>query len=104
MNAAQNWLNGEISMGKMLDTFKVPRGPGDDLVGALWQAFEERITALKNELEDRRKRAERDMAEASKANKPLDEAAESASRLAYVTALSSLRVHLLSAIERTTQG
>ena|ERR1051325_7220215 len=91
-NMALKWLDDEISIGKLLESYKVARGPGDDLVGQLWQAFAVKVQHLKTTLEAKRDRAERDFQQAKKENKIADATAESAYRLAYTTALSELRM------------
>ena len=38
---ATKWLDGEISMGKLLQTESVPYMQGSALIGGLWQALHE---------------------------------------------------------------
>lgn len=49
-NHATRWLDGEISMGKLLQLEGVPYAQGSSLLGGLWQALHEKAYALDAEL------------------------------------------------------
>lgn len=105
MNSAEKWLNGEISAAKMLKELGCDnRLLGDQIVGAIWQALQERHALLKAELENCRDRAMRDLEEAKREQKQESINAESASRLAYQHALQMLHFHIGSAIQNTGAG
>lgn len=103
-NYATEWLDGKISLAKMLQELKVPRGSGDDLVGSIWQAFDFKITELRDDLYAQLQRAERDYIEALARNRIEDATAESARKFAFTEAINKLHLHLGSAIERTSHG
>ena len=92
-NPAQQWLDQEISIGKLLEIKGVPRPAGDDLAGAFWHAICEKVNDVRFVLQNKLAFAEESLAAATALNKQEDITAESASRLAYITALSELQLH-----------
>lgn len=103
-DSAKQWMDGQISIGKLLSDFQVPRGTGDDLVGALWHAWSEQVFTCKSELENKKAFAEKSYEEARQSINETDMTAESASILAYTVALSSLQLHISGMLERTSAG
>lgn len=102
---AEKWLNGEISGPKMLKELGCDnRIMGDQIVGSIWQAFQERHALLKAELEKCRDRALKDLEEAKREQNQESINAEAAKRVAYEHALERLRFHIGSAIENTGAG
>lgn len=104
-NPAVRWLNGEISLGKLLQLAGVPRGCGDDLVGMIWQAFDEKVRELDRVLKGNLSRAEADYKAACAGeqtqNTVNDMVAEMSRKRAYQETRALLRFHVLGCIEMT---
>lgn len=103
-NSAKDWLDGKISLGKMLQNFDVPRMQGEELAGSIWQAFEERIQNTIDELENKAALAEKWKKEASDNCKQEDFIAESAKFHAFKESKHIVQFKLWSAIKNTQQG
>ena len=94
IRAASQWIDEQISAGKLMEICECERGHADDLAGALMNAVEEKVKSVSEFIERKIKSSESALEEAKRENKSLDAAAESASRLAYVSVQSQIRLHL----------
>jgi hypothetical protein len=107
-NHATRWLDGEISMGKLLQLEGVPYGPGSSLLGGLWQALHEKAYALDAELARKIKVANdfKALAETGDHTRTTkDDITLQANRVAALQeARLLLRFHILSCIDRTGAG
>jgi hypothetical protein len=83
---ADKWIDGEISLGKLLQLEGCQRPSGDDLAGAIANSFRERITIIGRNLEADKERARADYEEAKKHGKTEDMAAEAALIRAFTQA------------------
>lgn len=102
-NPAKQWLDGEISAGKMIQLAGNPH----DLVGMIHNTFDEKVSALDEWLRGQIDRAERDYDKADELTGELksnSKAAEAARKHAMQEARSMLRFLLLSCIENTQAG
>lgn len=92
-------------MGKLLQLAGVPRGCGDDLVGMIWQAFDEKVRELDRVLKGNLSRAEVDYKAACAGeqtqNTVNDMVAEMSRKRAYQESRALLRYHVLGYIEMT---
>lgn len=96
-NPGDKWLNGEISAGRLSELCIEP----SDLIGSIWHAFGNRIEVLRTEFESKLERAKKDLVEAEEDDKEDAILAESCRIRVYTECLALLRLHLVSAIERT---
>lgn len=104
-NPAMKWLDGEISLGKLLKEHRVPLDTGSELVGCLWQAFEQRAHDL-NEALVLKSAAAKKLSELSASGDterttPEDARIESARSAAFLEARQLLQFHILSGIANT---
>lgn len=88
------WIQGEISLGKLLNTAGCSRPSGDDLAGSIRNYYEERIRQAMRTLEAKETRAQLDFQESEHRNHREDMAADAARVHAYIDAQTVLRVHL----------
>lgn len=104
-NHATRWLDGEISMGKLLQLEGVPYAQGSDLLGSLWQALHEKAYALDAELARKIKVANdfKALAESGDTTRTTkDDIVQQPINVATLQeARSLLRFHLLGCIDNT---
>lgn len=102
------WLNGEISMGNLLQLEGVSHEQGASLLGGLWQSLHEKAYALDAELERKIKAADdfKALAESGDTKRVVasDVIAEPIRAAALQEARSLLRFHLLGCIDNTGAG
>jgi hypothetical protein len=96
--AATRWLDGEISLGKLLQIYKVGRPSGDDLAGSIWNAFHDKLRAVDAEMQQRHDTAKKQFEIELRAGKTVDATAEAAYMSAWTHAQSILRKHLGQAL------
>jgi hypothetical protein len=97
-NDAERWLDGEISLGKLLQIIGCSRPSGDDLAGAISNAYSERIQCAYAKIEAEAKRAKSEYDAEEKANDSINAAASSAAHRAYIHALSILNFETHAAV------
>lgn len=104
-NHATRWLDGEISMGKLLQLEGVPYAQGSSLLGGLWHALHEKAYALDAELARKIKVANDFKVLAEKGDRTrvatIDTIAEPIRAHALQEARALLRLHLLGSIDNT---
>jgi len=102
---ATRWLDGEISMGKLLQLEGVPYAQGSSLLGGLWQALHEKAYALDAELVRKIKVANdfKALAESGDHTRTTkdDIAQQPINAATLQEARSLLRFHLLGCIDNT---
>jgi len=81
---AGKWIDDEISLGKLLQELKLPRGGADDLAGMIRNEYEERSRWLLKNVVARRTRCEEWANDAKAEKKYHDAAAEMAKVNAYL--------------------
>ena len=97
-NDAERWLDGEISLGKLLQIIGCSRPSGDDLAGAISNAYSERIARAYAKIEAERERANKEyLAEKDEPNK-INATASAAAMRAYTHALSILNFETHAAV------
>lgn len=96
--AATRWLDGEISLGKLLQIYKVGRPSGDDLAGSIWNAFHDKLRAVDAEMQEMRDKAKKQYEQETAAGKLIDATAEAAYMNAWTRAQGILRKHLGQAL------
>jgi len=92
--AATRWIDGEISLGKLLQIYKVGRPSGDDLAGAIWNAFHDKLRAVDAEMQQRHDIAKKQYEQEKADGKLIDATAESAYMQTWTRAQNILRKHL----------
>lgn len=93
-NAADKWMKGEISIGKMIHEYGVGRPSGDDMAGAFTHAIRCRAKLIMDELEQKRMKAIRDKAESENIEDAENYAADCALIRAYTEAMNTVRYRL----------
>lgn len=103
--SAEMWLDGEISMGKLLQSEGIPFEQGSSLLGGLWQALHTKAYALDDELARKIKVANdfKALAESGDTTRTTkDDALKQPINAATLQeARSLLRFHLLGCIDNT---
>jgi hypothetical protein len=103
--AAKQWLDGKISMAKMLELEGIPYAQGSRLVGGIWQAVFEKSYALDAELAHKIEASKKFKALAESGDRTTvtesDIIAEAARAAVLQDARSLLRFHLLCFINQT---
>ena len=106
-NDARRWLDGEISMGRLIhnSSLETCHTQAADCIGGIWQAIHEKAYALDSELERRYIASDelRKLAESgdNKRTVKSDVIAEPIRMAALQEARSLLRLHLLGCIDMT---
>lgn len=93
-SATAKWIQGEISLGKLLNTLGCSRPSGDDLAGSIRNYYEEGIRQVMRELERKATKSQLEFQDAEKRNHKDDMTADAALTHAYTDAQSVLRLHL----------
>lgn len=96
--AATRWLDGEISLGKLLQIYNVGRPSGDDLAGSIWNAFHDKLRAVDAEMQQKHDAAKKQFEIELRAGKTVDATAEAAYMQAWTHAQNILRKHLGQAL------
>lgn len=85
---AEKWLDGEVSLGKLLQESGVGRPSGDDLAGTIWQAVHKKVNAAYDAIQQEEEKA---ISECNKSIADVDKCSASGRQLGFVIAQNSLR-------------
>ncbi len=93
-SATEKWIQGEISLGKLLNTIGCSRPSGDDLAGSLRNYYEDRLRQIMKDLETKATKAQLEFQDAEKRGDKENMTADAALTHAYTDAQSVVRFHL----------
>jgi hypothetical protein len=103
-NHVNDWIDGKISAGKLLELHGVPKQAGQELLGELWQAMQGRLGELETDLRAMIYQCDRDNIEAQKNGWKDSVTAEAARKRALVEVKARIQFHFGDVLARTGAG